>query len=181
MSLDPALAQTFHAAATPPDGQTLYAVLDGASIPDLLPKLHSGPRQFYSLLPGNLGKELAAAAPYVAELLPGADLTRWLINEGWGQHWGIYAFSPAGILDVRKHFRGLFEVQDTQGKKFFFRYFDPRVFRAYLPTCTPAELNTVFGSMDQYLMEDQDPAVLLRFRRKQGALLRQEVRSSAPK
>ena len=49
-------------------------------------------------------------------------------------------------------------VMTEKKKKLLFRYYDPRVLRPYLPSCTPAELQTFFGPIDQYVIEGEDPS-----------------------
>ena len=48
--------------------QRLYAVLDGASIPNLLAMLSDQGTSHVCLLPGELDAELARAAPYLVQL-----------------------------------------------------------------------------------------------------------------
>ena len=45
----------------------------------------------------------------------------------------------------------------------YFRYYDPRVLRVYLPTCNARELQTVFGPVLRYLVEDEKPTGLWTF------------------
>jgi hypothetical protein len=45
-----------------------------------------------------------------------------------------------------------------------FRYYDPRVLRAFLPTCTLEEANTFFGPVDAFVAEGHAGESLLRFR-----------------
>lgn len=175
MTIEQATAAKIWQYLTPPEGQHLYAVLDGASIPGLREKLRNALRESFALIPGELGKELADAAPYVVELVPGSVLARWLVNEGWGEHWGVFALSAAEKLEVREHLRALFEVQGPDGRELFFRFYDPRVLRAYLPTCTESELKEVFGPMTAFVMESEDPEALIRFQVDKGSLSRQEV------
>ena len=52
-------------------------------------------------------------------------------------------------------------VHDSRGDRLFFRYYDPRVLRVYLPTCTRDELRTVFGGIECFWMEDEKPAIVL--------------------
>jgi hypothetical protein len=40
----------------------------------------------------------------------------------------------------------------------FFRFYDPRVMRNYLPTCPPAQLAEFFGPVDFYIAEAEEPA-----------------------
>ena len=147
------------------DGQlTVYAVLDGAAIPGLLDNLYAddGP-EFCCLYRGELEPDLAECAPYLTALKPGAGFTDWLLTEGWGNHWGIYASSAANMKAMQKHFRTFLMVKDPDGKQLYFRYYDPRVLRVYLLTCNQQEVATVFGPVRHYSLEDEMPSVLLRF------------------
>ena len=45
-----------------------------------------------------------------------------------------------------------------------FRYYDPRVLRKFLPTCTPEQIAAFFGPADSVLIENEDGTELLRFR-----------------
>jgi hypothetical protein len=63
-------------------------------------------------------------------------------------------------------------VYDATGKPMLFRYYDPRVFRIFMPTCNTAELSEVFGPAAYYIMEDTDPWSLLRFGLDSGSLLK---------
>ena len=47
-------------------------------------------------------------------------------------------------------------VYDEDGKPLYFRYYDPRVLRVYLPTCNESELKTVFGPVTHYWVEGED-------------------------
>jgi len=144
-------------------GQQLYGVLDGASIPNLLSLLSEHGVANVCLLPGELDPELAQAAPYLAQLgalSPFADL---FLSQGLGKHWGIFALSTADLRTLRMHFRKLLSVWDPDGKPLFFRYYDPRVLRIYLPTCNSGELRTVFGPVAAYYAEAQGEGKLLRF------------------
>jgi hypothetical protein len=53
-------------------------------------------------------------------------------------------------------------VYGPENKLIFFRYYDPRVLRVYLPTCNAEEIRSVFGPISAYIAEDEDPAVLSR-------------------
>jgi hypothetical protein len=53
-----------------------------------------------------------------------------------------------------------------------FRYYDPRVLRTYLPTCSQQDLGEFFGPVLNYVVEGEDPAELLRFQFAGGKLAR---------
>src|SRR5690242_19385970 len=80
------------------EGLNTYAVLDGASIPELLEHLYGEVRpEFVSLYRGELTPDMAEVAPYLVQLKPGHPFTDWLLTEGWGKHWGIFALSSADL------------------------------------------------------------------------------------
>ena len=54
---------------------------------------------------------------------------------------------------VCQSFRKINMVQKPSGNAVFFRYYDPRVLRTYLPTCEPDEIKTVFGPVKEIVME----------------------------
>jgi len=62
-------------------------------------------------------------------------------------------------------------VHDEAGKPLYFRFYDPRVLRTYLPTCNASELAQIFGPVECYVQEGEDPGVLLRFRQAGGKLV----------
>lgn len=152
-----------------PDAK-VYAVLDGASIPNLLEHLTPHAPNYECLYRGELKPDLAAAAPYLAILEEDSDLTDWILQQGWGKHWGIFAICPAELAAMRRHFRTFLMVHSSEGKPLYFRYYDPRVLRTYLPTCNAEELGTLFGPVQSFVMESETPGELLDFRVKDGAL-----------
>ena len=140
-----------------------YAVLDGASIPGLRKKFHYLKPEHICLYRGELKPDLAECAPYLVRLQPEAEFTDWVLTEGWGQHWGIFAQTAADLTALRKHFRTFLMVKDPNGEQVYFRYYDPRVLRVYLPTCNPDETRYIFGPVKSYFCEDEVTYLLLVF------------------
>jgi len=131
----------------------LFGVLDGASIPDLPRKMHEARVRNECLLTGDLPPAMVHAAPYLVFLPPGDRFSEWVVNEGFGKHWGIFAHSRHSMNELRRHFQGLVSVNDERGRSLTFRFYDPRVLTKFLPTCTPEELATVFGKVDTFWAE----------------------------
>jgi len=156
-------------------GLNPFAVLDGASAPDLLDRLDTLRPEYACLYRGALKPDMAEVAPYLVRLEQGAEFIRWVLEEGWGKHWGILALAPANLIEMRRHFRKLTIVDDPEGDPLLFRFYDPRVLRVYLPTCGPRELAAMFGPMTSYLLEDEDPATLLRFQVSAGRLVQHKT------
>jgi len=141
----------------------VYGVLDGASIPNLLSLLEQHAVVNVCLFRGELDPELAMTAPYLVHLPPESAFTELLLQQGWGNHWGVLAVATAELRTLRMHFRKFIMVWDSEGKPLYFRYYDPRVLRVYLPTCNTDELRTMFGPVSAYLMEGETADALLRF------------------
>ena len=157
----------------------VFAVLDGASIPDLLQRLYEQQPQHVCLYRGELEPDMAEVAPYLVRLEKDSDFTDWLIEKGWGEHWGIFALSRESLSAMRRHFRAILVVYTPENKPVYFRYYDPRVMRVYLPTCNVEDLSKVFGSVDHYLLEDEDSKTALRFRNDSGELRQEKISLTA--
>ncbi len=173
------------------DFQPLYAILDAARSPDIYKflvearddvrksqreaqraepafqppgkgTLDAG-AEYESLYEGRPKAELVHFAPYLVRLLPESKLLEALVSRGWGKSWGVYLTSSAPFREVRRHLRQFLMVKLPDGKQVYFRFYDPRVLRVYLPTCTREEGNEFFGPVKYHLTEDEKPETLLRF------------------
>ena len=153
-----------------PEAASVFAVLDGASVGDLLTPLYEHHPPFECLYRGELQPDIAEVAPYLVQLEQGTEFTKWVLEQGWANHWGIFAVADAALAVMRRHFRRFLTVHDPDGKPLYFRYYDPRVLRVYLPTCNAEELGTIFGPVQSFVLEDEDPAIALRFQLQDGAL-----------
>ena len=141
----------------------VWTVLDGARDQRIYSAVVGCYLNNCCLYTGDLPSGTKLTAPYLIELDRDDPFTRYIINKGWGNSWGIFFRSHSGMERLRRHLRGLLVVKDEQGKRLIFRYYDPRVLRVYLPTCLTRELQTVFGPIDRFLVEGEDPATLIRF------------------
>lgn len=151
---------------------SVFAVLDGASVPGLLDKLYGTVRpEFECLYRGEITPDIAEVAPYVVRLEEASEFTAWVLSEGWGKHWGVFAVAQADLRAMRRHLRRFLMVHDPDGKPLYFRYYDPRVLRTYLPTCNAGELAEFFGPVARYVAEDEQPGRLVQFRSEAGALV----------
>lgn len=139
----------------------VFALLDGARHPQILTALRRSRLDHRCLFEGRVAPALAVAAPYLVHLAPRARLSRELLKQGWGESWGVFLRSRAILQELHRHFRELLMVEDPTGKHLFFRFYDPRVLRVYLPTCTPGELEQVFGPVDSFCLESEEGDALL--------------------
>jgi hypothetical protein len=161
--IEPKIAQAVKTQLFSAQGTRVFTILDGASVPGLPTHLASFNPEHICLYRGELEPDLAEVAPYLVFLERDAPFTDWVISNGWGQHWGIFGITQADMNELRKHFRKFLMVYDESGKSLYFRYYDPRVMQAYLPTCNADELKIVFGPVVKYLMENGNPGSARKF------------------
>lgn len=144
-------------------GAAHVSVLDGARIPGLAARIKASGAGNRCLFQGSSEEDLSDVAPYLVALKPESDLTQWIFGEGWGASWGIHLVTTASLDEVRAHLRRFLMVLDPLGKQLYFRLYDPRVLRVFLPTCDAEQLKMLFGPIDAFLVENEDPATALAF------------------
>lgn len=141
--------------------EPLFAVLDAARDDRVLEVLRESVEEVRSLYEGLKGEALAEVAPYLVSLPRGSRLLRVLVMEGWGLRWGIYLTSPRPFKDVRTQLRRFLLVEDEEdGKRLYFRYYDPATLRVFLPSCAPRQLAELAGPIRAFLAEGPDGEVL---------------------
>jgi len=144
--------------------QPLYALLDAAQGPAVLETLENSAASFVSLFQGRLAQEFASAAPYLVELVDCTPFLETLAEKAWGNSWGVFCVSAMPLELLRRHLRGLLYADTPDGLRYF-RFYDPRVLREFLPVYTTDMAARFFGPVDEFLMEAEDPQSLLRFTR----------------
>jgi hypothetical protein len=149
--------------------ESLWCILDAARDESIYGRVETVRRRQCCLYAGDLPWQLRINAPYLVELYDDA-FTHSLLREGWGNSWGVFFRSEASMEALRRHLRTFLRVADQQGRRLLFRYYDPRVLRAYLPTCLPAELNAVFGPIHCFFTESSEADMVLRFGRDRDRL-----------
>jgi hypothetical protein len=161
-------------------GHPLRALVDAARTPEVLTALAAGPGAYESLYRGTSREKYLACSPILAECTEGSALLRRLEADAWGASWGVLVASSTSFEALAAHFRGLVVVRKelapeksgttasatpTSYQRLLFRFYDPRVLRAYLPTCTDRELTRVFGPVVSFFVEDEQGGAILEYRR----------------
>lgn len=149
-------------------GGEVFAVLDGAQVADLPARLQA--LDAACLFAGDLDPMLRAAAPHVVRIRPDCPGCRLLLQDGWNAHWGIALLAePGASLDsVRNQLRRNLKVRGPDGNALFFRFYDPRAFRAVLPTMDGAQLRAFYGPLRGCWVEGPTPDTALLYSRDGG-------------
>jgi hypothetical protein len=145
------------------DFQPLYVLLDASREPSVLKVILESKEEYQSLYEGPQGAQLAHFAPYLVRVPQKSSLLDILVHQAWSKSWGVFVTCDMPLKDLRTHFRHFLTVKLPDGQQVYFRYYDPRVLRLFLPTCLPEETTQFFGPVKHFLMEAEDPKLALHF------------------
>jgi hypothetical protein len=158
----------------------IYAVLDGARDPRVARLVAGGSAPSWCLYRGNFPQTLADVAPHLLHLRPGHDYADTFFRVGWRNLWGILLAAAAPQPQIYRQLRRFLRVRTEEGRVLVFRYYDPRILRRYLPTCTAAEMERFFGPIAALVAEANDEAQFHLFRRSEAGFEHLLVEGDAP-
>ena len=142
------------AAALP--SQDLYALFDAARSERILSLLNASIDERRCLFGGVTAQRLADASPYLVALDPESGLLMRFLQEGFGSAWGVLLTSRKRFETVRAHLRKfVWVVEDETEEKLYFRFYDPRVLRKFMPVATKRQRGELFEIIESFLCEDQ--------------------------
>src|SRR2546430_2006261 len=84
-------------------------------------RLSGSPVTARCLYEGEIARPLAETAPYLVAVQPWDSFTELILDDGWGQSWGIFLSSSAPAPDLRRHLRRFLMVADEEGRSLYFR------------------------------------------------------------
>ena len=157
-------------------GIPCFALVDAARAPSACEFIVHADGARVSLYKGPSAKTLATIAPYAIDFSKNSALLQRFLREGWGNAWGVCLQSKTTLSQLRNHFRRFLVVDSPDNRLFYFRFYDPRVLRVFLPACSREELTEFFGPVESFLMEGKEPSQLMRYTLEKGALQEQVVR-----
>jgi len=153
--------------------QVEYAILDGAQSEEIatrgLALADDGcPLWAVSAEASEELQPLLRVAPYLLRFTPDSPFTEWLQQEGWGRHWGIlFALRmPMPLETVKHHFLQFLQAQhgEDPAVHYYFRFYDPRVFRTFMKVCTPEQAQLLFAPVRHFVVEGESPDQLYLYR-----------------
>ena len=102
---------------------------------------------------------MAEVAPYLIKLEFDSRFSNDFVRDGWSANWGILLTSSVELPAVWRHLRQHTLVYGPELEPMYFRFYDPRVLRMFLPTCEEAQLVEFFGEIDFIFSEGADQVV----------------------
>ncbi|MFN5619880.1 MAG: DUF4123 domain-containing protein [Flavobacteriales bacterium] len=141
-----------------------YLLVDSAKARESsIHALHHFNPEMTSLYKGTAQEEYSSIAPYLFTFSNNKDFQHLIQKSGWGKSWYIQAVAPVTFEEIQKHFRRFLIVKTEEGKQLLFRFYDPRVLRIFLPSCSAEQLKDFFGPIRYFIAEDEDPSHGIRF------------------
>lgn len=151
-----------------------HILLDAARMGELMDEAKKLNPEHDSLYRGRSEESLSEIAPYIFTFRHHTEFGKWYMEKGWGDAWGVLMKSSYPLQELHKHFRKFLLVTTEDGQELYFRFYDPRVLRIFLPTCDAAQLREIFGPIEYFAMEDEDGAYT-RFWHENGVLRTQKM------
>lgn len=147
-----------------------YVLLDAAQAPSAVEAAHDAGLGTTCLYTGGFGRQLEGAAPHLATFDPSARFAGWLHGHWEGSH-GVLLQSAAPHEALRRHLKKFLLVKSPEGRTLRFRFYDPRVLRAFLPVCSSTELTEFFGPVVCYMGAGRPGPSLTAFSLARGQLV----------
>ena len=134
---------------------TVYAILDACDEPRVPEKVQElGEQRAVSLYRGRAEEDYWAIAPHLAQI--DEALLDWIVENLWDDPWGIFVVAQVEMSALRTHFRRFLMVEAPDGRKLYFRFYDPRMLPVFLRSCTPAEAKLFFGPIRRFCVKGED-------------------------
>lgn len=127
------------------DGEYVFAVVDACGVSNLVTAKaqEAGEERAVCLLTGTYLKDHYAVAPYLFNV--DRQFTHWISSSLEKARWGVFVLAKERRDVLIRHLQRFFFVGLPDGRKVYFRYYDPPILQAYLATCQPEELHLFFG------------------------------------
>ena len=134
---------------------TTYVIADGALDKDIDLYLEIYKVEYRTLYPEGYSKEAGYAQPFLINIGSSDEFKSWFMEEGYGNSRGLFVLSTLNIdtfANNINHFT-LGHMQENN-KETFFRFYDPKIFPAFLRILTHNQIEQFFQGENVYLCEN---------------------------
>jgi hypothetical protein len=149
---------------------TDFVLLDSARMGILIEKAWNLNPVHDSLFRGKSEENLRMVAPYIFSVEKNEAFKEWYLAEGWGHSWGVLVGADGSMKELHHHFRKFLLVKTEDRKELYFRFYDPRVLKSFLPTCDAPQILEFFGPVKYFIVEGDTKKEAVRFWQENGLL-----------
>ena len=154
-----------------------YILLDGSRLGHAIYIARELNKNNLPLYKGGQEEAVADLGPFVFTATDEESFNDWYKQYGWGNAWGMVVRTHAGFEACWIHFRQFLLVKTEDGKELYFRFYDPRVLKVFLPTCDAKQLLDFFGPVDKFIVEGDSQEEAIEYWHQQGVLKQKTVRA----
>ena len=133
------------------DGGRLYALVDAAGNDQVLQRLAATEACHQSLFQGSDKERLFSVGAFLVACDQDFALLQWLTTEAWGSGSVVFLTSSVHWDQLFQHLQRSLTAVTHDDREVYFRYYDPRVLRDYLPLCPPAAAQRFLGPVTRML------------------------------
>jgi hypothetical protein len=166
--------QKFNMSAIVPN----FILLDAARMKESVTKAKQLNPVNQSLYKEKNERPLASVSPYLFTHLRSSTFESWFFENGWGNSWGLFINANCSFDRLHYHLRKFLMVRTEDKEQIYFRFYDPRVLRIFLPTCDKYQIVEFFGPIKTFIMESEEKEMAIEFTHNNGILERRMINSS---
>ncbi|GAC1610581.1 MAG: hypothetical protein NVS3B3_19770 [Aquirhabdus sp.] len=153
-------------------GQSVFAIVDAAAGDDIQKMIREYDGEKFCVVQGWKQEMYANFSPWLFALKIEEPSFKKMIDQFWGNSWGIFFCSSLPAEKLIKYFRENWIVSLPDGSHQYFRYYDPRVFRAFFPVALADQLKFFFREdIYGFFAESEDGQFLHCYYRKKRSLI----------
>lgn len=121
------------------------------------------------------GDQIKEISPLIFRFSANSKFCEWFYLNCWGGFCGVLISAKTfSIYDLFGHFKNFLTIQTEDNEVLYFRFYDPRVLKIFLPTCDQNQLLEFFGPIESFICEGDTKEEAIRFWHQNGTLM-QEV------
>lgn len=132
---------------------TLYAIIDGALDSEIDQNIEIYAPMHRRLYPEAYSKAAGYAQPFLVQVGTAEEFDTWFTQKGYGNSRALYLLSPLDIDTLTENIAG-FSLGQMQEGETFFRFYDPKIFPAFLQMLTLSQTQQVFEEETLWLCEN---------------------------
>jgi hypothetical protein len=152
-----------------------YFLLDAARMLGEFETARSLQADHLSLYSGRDAESLSSVAPYLFPWQPDSEFAKWLLDTGWGNSWGMFVETPASIDALKTHFQKFLIIKSPASGEMYFRFYDPRVLKVFLPTYDTQKIIEFFGPVEKFIVEGDSKETAIGFSHQSGTLEQKKI------
>lgn len=130
-------------------GSKLFVLVDPSRNPGLLTIAQGMTDEGACLFIGDARQEFEDDAPWLFRCDESGELVRYLVCEGLGRRWSVFAESNLEFAEIFTHFRKFVKVVDGEGDHIFWRFYDPMIIAGQLPFLTAEQREHFLGGIER--------------------------------